>query len=173
MYDSIIKNQPGGKSVVYLPSVTIQLARKPEKEDKNTDGELVVGQKSYPGAILRALTVKNRFVQQYLQVELYLSFKSGLDKYYGLLDIAVGFGSVIQTGSVYQLPNGEKLGYYSKWRKDEAIWNQILPDLEEKIKKGWAYGAAVAEPIPDESKNLADLVNTKIEITEKDLEETE
>ena len=61
MYESIIKYQPGGKSVVYLPSVTVQLARKPEKSDdgKTMDSELAVGQRNFPGAILRALTVKN------------------------------------------------------------------------------------------------------------------
>jgi len=158
MYESIIKNQPGGKKVTYLPSVTVQLARKPEKSDegKTMDAELVVGQKSYPGVILRALTVKNRFIQQYLQTEMYLSFTTGLDKYYGLLDLAVGFGAVMQNGATYALPDGTKLGYYKSWRKDTAIWDKILPVLEEKIKVGWAYGAkpagAVEEEIPDETE---------------------
>ena len=173
MYDSIIKNQPGGKSVVFLPSVTVQLARKPEKSDegKTMDGELVTGQRNFPGAILRALTVKNRFIQQYLQAEMYLSFKSGLDKYYGLLDLAVGFGVVIQTGSTYSLPDGTKLGYYSKWRKDGSIWACILPALEEKIKTGWAYGSVVDEEIPDESIDLPNNVSKKIKIKPEELED--
>ena len=166
MYESIIKNQPGGKSVVYLPSVTVQLARKPEKSDegKTMDGELAPGQRNYPGAIIRALTVKNRFIQQYLQTEMYLSFKSGLDKYYGLLDLAVGFGVIIQTGSTYQLPNGEKLGYYKNWRKDEAVWKLLLPGIEAAIKKNWAYTSVTNEDIPDESTNMENLVHQKINI---------
>lgn len=156
MYESIIKIQPGGKSVTYLPSVTVQLARKPEKSDegKTMDSELTVGQRNYPGVILRALTVKNRFIQQYLQTEMYLSFKSGLDKHYGLLDLAVGFGVVIQSGSTYALPNGEKLGYYKNWRKNEEIWKQILPGIEKAIGEKWAYGSAVEEVIPDESESI-------------------
>ena len=162
MYESIIKNQPGGKSVVYLPSVTVQLARKPEKADeKANNGELVTGQRNYPGIIIRALTVKNRFIQQYLQAEMYLSFKSGFDKYYGLLDLAVGFGVVQQSGPTYSM-NNEKLGYYSSWKKDETIWNAILPRLEEKIKENWAYGKIANEEIPDESENLSDLVHEEI-----------
>lgn len=166
MYESIIKNQPGGKSVVYLPSVTVQLARKPEKGDdgKTMDGELVAGQRNFPGVILRALTVKNRFIQQYLQAEMYLSFKSGLDKYYGLLDLAAGFGVVTASGPSYTLYDGTKLGYYSKWRKDEEVWSKILPMLENKIKEKWAYGKATDEEIPDESVNRSDLVNKKINI---------
>lgn len=165
MYESIIKTQPGGKAVVFLPSVTVQLARKPEKGDdgKTMDATLTVGQRNYPGVILRALTVKNRFIQQYLQTEMYLSFKSGLDKYYGLLDLAVGFGVIIQSGPTYSLPNGEKLGYYSKWRKDDNIWNVILPQLELKIKENWAYGNKnVVEEIPDESEQLPNLIKEKI-----------
>lgn len=173
MYESIIKNQPGGKGVVYLPSVTVQLARKPEKSDdgKTMDGELTVGQRNYPGVILRALTVKNRFIQQYLQTEMYLSFKSGLDKYYGLLDLAVGFGAVIQTGSTYQLPSGEKIGYYKNWRKDETIWNEILPVLEDAIREKWAYGNVVEEEIPDESEDISENVTEPIDISVEMLEE--
>jgi len=70
MFPSLIQLMPGGKAVVYLPSVTVQLARKPVKEEKLKKGEvsaLAVNQKSYPGIILRALTAKNRFVKQYLE----------------------------------------------------------------------------------------------------------
>ena len=158
MYDSIIKLMPGGKKVVYLPSVTVQLARKPEKSDdgKTMDGELVVGQRNFPGVILKALTVKNRFIQQYLQTEMYLSFTKGLNKYYGLLDLAVGFGSVIQKGPVNELPDGTKLGFYRNWRKDEKIWEKILADLEPKLKVAWAYGSKKDEEdeIPDESTEI-------------------
>jgi RecA/RadA recombinase len=114
MFPSIEKNMPGGKSIVYLPSVTIQLARKPMKSDggKTMDAETAVGQKNYAGILIRALTRKNRFIKQYLQGEMFLSFHTGLDRYYGLLDLAVGVGAVIQTGSTYQLPDGKKIGYY-------------------------------------------------------------
>jgi hypothetical protein len=159
MYETIIKNQPGGKAVVYLPSVTVQLARKPEKGDegKTIDSQITVGQRNYPGAILRALTVKNRFIQQYLQVEMYLSFKSGLDKYYGLLDLAEGFGVLAKDGHSYKLAKtDENIGKYPSWRKDDSVWNKILPELEQKIKENWAYGKAAQEEIPDESEEKLD-----------------
>jgi len=154
LFPSLVKNMPGGTATVYLPSVTIQLARKPVKEDKNTDGKLAVGQKNYSGVILRALTVKNRFIKQYLQGEMYLSFDRGLHKYFGLLDLAVGLGAVVQTGATYQLPDGKKIGYYSKWKDDTELWdNTIIPVIEEKIKKEWKYSndnSGEDEVIPDE-----------------------
>lgn len=149
LFPSLVKNMPGGKAAIYLPSVTVQLARKPEKDDKDNklvDSSLAVGQKSYSGVILRALTVKNRFIKQYLEGEMYLSFERGLDKYYGLLDLAKGVGAVIQNGSTYELPDGKKLGYYKNWRKDEKVWEEnILPIIEEKIKVEWKYGNNVDE----------------------------
>jgi RecA/RadA recombinase len=154
MYPSIEKNMPGGKAVVYLPSVTVQLARKPLKDDGEktvSNSTLAVGQKSYAGIIIRALTRKNRFIKQYLEGEMYLSFSTGLDRYYGLLDMAVGMGVVIQNGSTYALADGTKLGYAKNWRNNTKLWEEtILPQLEEKMKAEWSYGNKANEEIPDE-----------------------
>jgi len=154
MYPSIEKNMPGGKSVVYLPSVTIQLARKPLKDDGGktvSNSELAVGQKNYGGIIIRALTRKNRFIKQYLEGEMYLSFSTGLDRYYGLLDLAVGMGVVIQNGATYALANGTKLGYAKNWRNNIELWEtNILPQLEEKMKTEWAYGNKTTDEVPEE-----------------------
>lgn len=163
LFPSIEKNMPGGKSCVYLPSVTVQLARKPMKSDggKTMDGETAVGQKSYAGIIIRALTRKNRFIKQYLEGEMYLSFASGLDRYYGLIDLAVGLGAVIQTGATYQLPpddsgNIKKLGYYKSWRKDVDLWeNTILPVVEARMKDEWNYSNKEEEP-PDEVEEVVE-----------------
>jgi RecA/RadA recombinase len=145
LYPSLEKNMPGGKSVIYLPSVTVQIARKPTKDDggKTIDNTLTVGQKNYSGIILRALTRKNRFIKQYLEVEMYLSFTHGLNKYYGLLDLLVGFGIVIQTGATYQLPDGTKLGYYKNFRKNINLWEEnFIPALEKKIEVEWKYSSS-------------------------------
>ena len=151
MFPSLVKDMPGGKAAVYLPSVTVQLARKPVKVDKNIDSELAVGQKKYSGIIIRALTRKNRFIKQYLEGEMYLSFERGLDAYFGLLDLAVGLGVIVQTGATYQLPDGTKLGYYSKWKNDQDLWdNTIVPGIEEKIGLEWKYGNKNNDYTPDE-----------------------
>jgi RecA/RadA recombinase len=68
MFPSLEKNISGGKAPVYLPSVNVQLARKLVRDDdgKTIDSKLSVAQKSYSGVVIRALTVKNRFIKQYL-----------------------------------------------------------------------------------------------------------
>lgn len=150
MYPSLEKAIPGGKSIKYLPSVTVQLTRKPVKDDggKTIADERAASQKNYSGIIIRALTVKNRFIREFLEGEMYLSFSSGLDKYYGLLELLVGMGVIIQTGSTYQLPDGTKLGYYKNFRKDESFWDIVLPELEKVLKDEWSYSSV--EDIPEE-----------------------
>ncbi len=176
MFPSIEKHMPGGKSIVYLPSVTIQLARKPVKSDggKTMDAETAVGQKNYAGIIIRALTRKNRFIKQYLQGEMFLSFHTGLDRYYGLLDLAVGVGAVIQTGSTYQLPDGKKIGYYKNFRKDKELWeNTILPVVEEKIKTEWAYsGGEEEDDVPDEVEEANETPQAPTSLIMEDIENT-
>jgi hypothetical protein len=82
---------------------------------------------------------------------MYLSFASGLDRYYGLLDLAVGLGVVIQNGSTYALEDGTKLGYYRSFRKDAKLWEEvILPKLDVRIKKEWSYGNNASEDVPEE-----------------------
>ena len=141
MYPPIEKSMPGGKGAVYKPSVTVQLARVPTKDDegKTIDNTLAVMQKKFSGIVLRGLTVKNRLIKQFLECEMYLSFATGLDKYYGLLAMMRGFGIVVLDGKTYKDYEGNSLGFYKRWRKDKEVWDRLLPKLEEKIAEAWKY----------------------------------
>lgn len=157
LFPSIEKCMPGGRKVGYLPTVTVQLARKPIKDDggKTTDAKLVAGQKKYSGIEMRALTIKNRLIQQYLEASLYLSFSTGLDRYYGLLDMAKSLEIIEQTGSTYVI-DGEKLGYYSSFRKRTDLWEEvIIPRIDEKIKVEWAYSNNSNEEVPSDEEGLS------------------
>ncbi len=144
MFPTLVKSQSGGKGPVYLASVLVQLAKRDEKQDKNNeDDEMLPDANKYSGVTLRALTVKNRFVPPFLEAEMYLNFKSGLDKYSGLREMAINHGAIIQNGSTYSLPgDGGKLGYFKNWCKNTDLWDEkILPVLEEKLKAAFKYGS--------------------------------
>lgn len=154
MYPSLEKNMSGGKAAVYLPSVTIQLARKLQKDDdgKTIDNTMVAGQKSYSGTIIRALTVKNRFMQPFLEGEMYLSFSTGLDQYYGVLAWMKHFGVIEANGSTYTDFEGNKLGYAKNFRKDyDLIDNKLMPELVKRINEQWGYGSGVNPEVPEDS----------------------
>ena len=102
MFPTLVKNQSGGKGPVYLASVLVQLACRNEKQDSgNQDDEMLPEANKFSGATLRALTVKNRFIPPFLECEMYLNFKTGLDKYSGLKDLAVNHGVIAQNGATY------------------------------------------------------------------------
>jgi RecA/RadA recombinase len=143
LYPSLVKHQSGGKGPVYLASVLVQLATRNEKQDENNEDDVKLPEANkYSGATLRALTVKNRFIPPFLQCEIYLNFKTGLDKYAGLKDMAVNHGVLIQNGSTYALPDGTKLGYYKNWKSKDELWEEkILPNLEKIIQEKYCYSS--------------------------------
>lgn len=148
MFPTLVKNQSGGKGPVYLASVLVQLARRDEKQDKSNDNDVMIPEANkYSGVTLRALTVKNRFVPPFLECEMYLNYRTGLDKYSGIKEIAVNHGVIKQTGSTYVLEPTEglperKLGYYKNWSGDIELWdNIIIPAVESRLVSAYRYNS--------------------------------
>jgi hypothetical protein len=145
LHPTLVKTQAGGSGPIYMASVLVQMAAKKEKTDSNNEKDVALTEsRNYSGVTLRMLTVKNRFVPAFLQAEVYLNFKTGLDKYSGLRDVAVSHGVIEQTGATFVM-DGNKLGYYKNWRKDEELWKTILERLETSIKDKYRYGKELNE----------------------------
>jgi len=145
LHPTLVKTQAGGSGPIYMASVLVQMAAKKEKTDSNNEKDVALTEsRNYSGVTLRMLTVKNRFVPAFLQAEVYLNFKTGLDKYSGLRDVAVAHGVIEQTGATFVM-DGNKLGYYKNWRKDEKLWKTILERLETSIKDKYRYGKELNE----------------------------
>jgi len=160
LYPTIIKNQSGGSGPLYMPSITIQLAKKGDSADttkQNTSKDAQEDSQSltkgYNGMTVRALSIKNRFVPPFLETEFYINFSTGLSKYSGLLDIGLGYGAIVQSGSTYALPDGKKLGYYKNWRDDADLWEtKIMPDLEIRLQNALKFGTFLKSKEVDNSK---------------------
>jgi RecA/RadA recombinase len=155
LHPSLVKNMPGGKACIYLPSISLQLMRKPIREDdksiKGNDSTTATLQRNYVGVLIRALTAKNRFIKQYLEGEIFVSFNKGVDKYHGLLDLAVGLGIIEQSGATYAF-QGQKLGYAKSFQNDVEFWeSKIIPLIEDKIRVEWAYSSEQDAPEADDS----------------------
>jgi len=143
LHPTLVKQQAGGSGPVYMASILVQMAAKKEKTDVgNTNDEAITESRNYSGVTLRMLTVKNRFIPAFLQGEAYLNFKTGLEKYSGLKDIAVSHGIIEQHGSTYSIGE-KKIGYYKNWRNDEETWNTVLPKLESSISEKYRYGKSL------------------------------
>lgn len=144
MFPGVVKQQSGGSGPLYMSSVLVQMAVKNERttgtnQSKEASDEIIPMAKDVNGVTLRALTIKNRIVPPFLETEMYLNFKNGLAKFSGLLEMALGYGVVVQSGATYSLKDGTKLGYYKTWRSDEETWNKILPEIEKCLTEQLRY----------------------------------
>ena len=165
LHKSALKKQAGGSGPLYMSSVIVQMAKKTERteesDNKDANKEETVMAKGINGLTLRALTTKNRFVPPFLECEMYLNFRTGLSKYTGLLEMAVGFDIIQKAGHQYAI-DGNTIGYYKNWRDDDEIWGLILPKLEEKLKSELAF-----------RNETTSLTISSEEDEEDDLEETD
>ena len=152
LHPTAIKKQAGGSGPLYMSSVIVQMAKKTERaedsknKDSNTESTFI--SKGINGVTMRALTTKNRFVTPFLEIEMYLNFRTGLNKYSGLLEMAEGYGVVEKNGHRHSF-NGESLGFFKDWKEDEKIWNQILPILEAKLQTELCFKNETGEQTVD------------------------
>jgi len=163
MYPSLVKSQAGGSGPIYMSSILVQLAKRNEKEGEGdnflNDVKLAEANK-YTGTTLRALTVKNRFLPPFLEAEMYLSFKSGLNKYSGLLAMAAARNIVVQSGPTFTVgidcgkyKKGDKLGYAKNFARESAFYEEfIIPELDKRLAEEYRYNANEAQP-EEEPKN--------------------
>jgi recombination protein RecA len=138
LYPTLVKSQSGGSGPLYMSSVLVQMSTKTERvnksDNKNSDEDVTPLSKDVNGLTMRALTTKNRFIPPFLECEMYLNFRSGLNKYSGLLEMAEGYHILEKQGHRHAL-NGEVLGFYKDWRNDTTVWDKILPLLDAKMKE--------------------------------------
>lgn len=124
------KIMKGGKALVYLASTIIEFSKRKDK-----DGTEVIGN------IIGILAKKARKAKENAKVHTYISYKNGMNRYYGLLELAEMVSFVKRVGNRYEFPNGEKLFLKDILAKPESCWTQdVLESLNEKVKHKFNYG---------------------------------
>lgn len=154
MFPSLVKTQSGGKGPIYLASVLVQLSTRNEKSSENPNEASVAISNNVSGVTLSAMTVKNRFVPNFLKTELYLNFKTGLDKYSGLFEIATAYGVLVKAGNRYTFGE-ENLGYRKDIEKNIECWEKIMPKLEEVLQEQLCYSNDKTADLQKEVDDIA------------------
>jgi RecA/RadA recombinase len=166
MYPSAIENQSGGEGPIYLASLIVQLGFKREKNENDFEDEKIIAvAKKVGGITMHALTTKNRFIPHMLTTDLYLNFKTGLDRYSGLFEIAKSL-NIFEGGTKY-LCGGKELGFRKEFERNPDAWeNIILPVLEPIIQKEFTFHSE-ADTLAHELKNLKkeEQIESAVEIT--------
>ena len=124
------KEMGGGSGLKYAASTIVYLSKKKEKE-----GTEVIGN------IIHCKTQKSRLSKENMMVDVRLRYETGLDKYYGLLDLATKHGIFKQVSTRIELPDGSKQYAKSIYADPEKYFtDDILKQIDEAAKKEYSYG---------------------------------
>lgn len=125
-----MKEIGGGSGLKYAASTICMLTKKKDK-----DGTDVVGN------IIKAKLYKSRLTKENKDVEVRLSFTKGLDRYYGLVDLAVKYDIFKKVSTRIELPDGTKTFEKTIYNEPEKYFtDDILKLLDEAARKEFSYG---------------------------------
>ena len=120
----------GGSGLKYAASSIIYLSKKKEK-----DGTEVVGN------IIHCKNFKSRLTVENKMVDVRLTYNKGLDRYYGLLELAEKYKVFKKVSTRYELPDGSK--QYGKTILNDPkkyFTKDVMDILDECAKKEFRYG---------------------------------
>ena len=124
------KEMGGGSGLKYAASSIIYLSKKKEK-----DGTEVVGN------IVHCKNHKSRLTVENKMVDVRLTYDKGLDKYYGLLELAEKYDIFKKVSTRYELPDGSKQFGKTILNDPETYFtDEIMSKLDEAASKEFKYG---------------------------------
>lgn len=135
------KEVAGGGGLKFAASTIVMLSKKKEK-----DGTDIVGN------VIHAKTYKSRLSKENQQVDVRLFYESGLDRYYGLLELAERFDIIKKMGSRYILPDGRK--EYAKTilkKPDEYFTDELLMQIDDAARQSFTYGQGTDTNFDDDT----------------------
>ena len=125
-----MKTMGGGSGLKYAASSIIYLTRKKEKE-----GTEVIGN------IIHCTNHKNRLTVENKVVDVRLTYDKGLDRYYGLLELAEKYKIFKKVSTRFELPDGTKQFGKTILNNPETYFTEeIMKQLDEAAQKEFKYG---------------------------------
>ena len=126
------KEMGGGSGLKYAASSIIYLSKKKEK-----DGTEVVGN------IIHCKNHKSRLTKENKMVDVRLTYDKGLDKYYGLLELAEKYGIFKKVSTRFELPDGSKqFGKTILSSPDTYFTEEVMKQLDEAANKEFKYATS-------------------------------
>ena len=124
------KEMGGGTGLKYAVSSIVYLSKKKEK-----DGTEVVGN------IVHCKNHKSRLTRENKMVDVRLTYDRGLDRYYGLLDLALKYGIFKSVSTRIELPDGSKtFGKTINNDPEKYFTEDIMKQLDDAAMKEFKYG---------------------------------
>jgi RecA/RadA recombinase len=144
----------GGLGALYAATTALTLTKKKDRDAKTKD---------IVGALITATAKKSRLGKENAKAEIRLNYKTGLDRHYGLLDLAVKHGIVTKAGAYLVMPDGSK-HYESAIYADTDRF--FTPDFMERLDEAagveFKYGDYSDAGLPDNSGGMEGTEATKV-----------
>jgi hypothetical protein len=124
------KEMSGGSGLKYTASTILFLSKKRDKDVDKDEGNLI-----------KVQAKKSRFTKENKIVEVRLSYTHGLDRYYGLLDLAVDHNIIKKVSTRFEMPDGSK--HFGKAINNEPqkyFTDDIMERLEKAAAEEYKYG---------------------------------
>ena len=124
------KEMGGGSGLKYAASSIIYLSKRKEKE-----GSEIVGN------IIHCKNAKSRLTVENRMVDVRLTYDKGLDRYYGLLDLALASGVFEKSSTRVKLPNGKtEFGKTINNNPEKYFTDEVMERLETVCNQYFKYG---------------------------------
>ena len=124
------KEMGGGSGLKYAASSIIYLSKRKEKE-----GSEIVGN------IIHCKNAKSRLTVENRMVDVRLTYDKGLDRYYGLLDLALASGVFEKSSTRVKLPNGKtEFGKTINNNPEKYFTDEVMEKLETVCNQYFKYG---------------------------------
>jgi RecA/RadA recombinase len=124
------KELGGGSGLKYAASTIVTLSKKKDKQDDEVVGNLIT-----------CKLYKSRLTKENKIVQVQLNFDSGLNRYYGLVDLALDCGIFKKNSTKIELPDGTKVFEKHINEEPEKYFTQeILKQIDERVQEDFKYG---------------------------------
>ena len=116
------KEMGGGSGLKYAATTIVYLSKRKEKD---SDGDVV-------GNVIHCKLYKGRITKENKMVDVLLKYDSGLDRYYGLVDLALKYGIFKKVSTRIELPDG-KTAFEKNIREnpEKFFTEEVMKKLEE------------------------------------------
>lgn len=148
----------GGDGARYNCSVLLFLSKKKERD----------GDRNVIGNIVHVHADKSRLTKEQTKIDTRIFFESGLDRYYGLVDLAVECGIWKKISTRIELETGTKVYQTVIERDPEKYFNKtVLDAIDKYCPKKFCYGKDDTIPEDDELNDDPDAIDDSNTETEE------
>lgn len=141
------KEMGGGGGLKYSANNIIALSK---SKNKDADGTVT-------GIFIRCKNLKSRLTKENTEASVMLSYDKGLDRYYGLIDLAVEYGIFKKVSTKIEVADGSTHFEKHIINNPEKYFTQdVLDRIDQAAQKEYSYGTGIEtediiEDILDES----------------------